>query len=216
MVRSELPANLRDIRRLNRYTGGTRLAVRTLLPLLPDRQSSLLDVATGSADIPRALRRAAVTKGRRVEVTAVDLSPEVLMEAGADRDGTVKLMQADARQLPFADEQFDVVSLFLALHHFDPTEAAQVLREMWRVASVGIVVTDLSRSVPAYLGVWLLTRTMARNRLTKHDGPLSVLRAYTVAEVRELARQAGLPVALVRRHGPARLSLVALKGSHGR
>lgn len=216
MVRSELPANLRDIRRLNRYTGGTRLAVRTLLPLLPDRQSSILDVATGSADIPRALRRAAVTKGRRVEVTAVDLSPEVLMEAGADRDGTVKLMQADARQLPFADEQFDVVSLFLALHHFDPTEAAQVLREMWRVASVGIVVTDLSRSVPAYLGVWLLTRTMARNRLTKHDGPLSVLRAYTVAEVRELARQAGLPVALVRRHGPARLSLVALKGSHGR
>lgn len=146
----------------------------------------------------------------------MDLSPEVLMEAGADRDGTVKLMQADARQLPFADEQFDVVSLFLALHHFDPTEAAQVLREMWRVASVGIVVTDLSRSVPAYLGVWLLTRTMARNRLTKHDGPLSVLRAYTVAEVRELARQAGLPVALVRRHGPARLSLVALKGSHGR
>lgn len=121
------------------------------------------------------------------------------------------LIRGDARRLPFADGAFDAVSLCLALHHFDPDEAAVVLREMQRVARSAMVVIDLHRNVAAYAGVWLLTRTMARNRLTKHDGPLSVLRAYTVPEVRELARVAGIPGAHVRWHAPARLSLVARK-----
>jgi ubiquinone/menaquinone biosynthesis C-methylase UbiE len=182
-----------------------------LLSALPPGQASLLDVATGSADIPRALRRAASRRGQSVDITGLDQSPDVLAEAGRYGGQELSLVRGDARHLPFGDAEFDIVSLCLALHHFDPEDAVLVLTEMWRVARSGVVVIDLHRNAVAYCGVWLLTRTMARNRLTRHDGPLSVLRAYTVPEVRDLVATAGIDGGDVRWHPPARVSLVARK-----
>jgi hypothetical protein len=53
-------------------------------------------------------------------------------------------------------------------------------------------VNDLRRSWLHYGGARLLLSIMSRNRLTRHDGPLSVLRAYRVDEVRQMASMAGL------------------------
>ena len=215
-VRNDLPDNLRDIRRLNTWTGGTALAVRTIVQLLEPPEGSLLDVATGSADVPVAAIRAAARRGIKLTAVGLDSSGDILHEAGQVTGGSVDLVLADARKLPFQDNCFDVASLCLALHHFDPPDAAAVLGEMWRVACRGVVVVDLRRGPLGLAGVWLLTRTIARNRLTRHDGPLSVRRAYTPAEVRELAAQAGIPESIVTVHGPGRLTLVARKHGHGR
>jgi hypothetical protein len=38
----------------------------------------------------------------------------------------------------------------------------------------------------------MLTRIFTRNRYTRHDAPLSVLRSYTVSEQDALAERAGL------------------------
>lgn len=214
-ARAELPANLRDIRRLNRLTGGTGLAVRTIMPLITGPRADILDVATGSADIPLAVVQAGRRRNLSPAVTGLDINPDILIAAELVAGSMVKLVRGDARNLPFADGSFDVVTLCLALHHFDPHDAVRVLGEMWRVARAGIVVVDLRRTAPAYAGVWLLTRTIARNRLTQHDGPLSVLRAYTVPEVGRLARDAGIEAPDVRPRGPARLTLVARKDRHG-
>lgn len=214
-VRDDLPANLRDIRRLNRWTGAVSLAERTIVPLLNHPESSLLDVATGSADIPLAVAQVASGSGIVLRVTGLDVSPDILSEADRFSDGSVDLVLADARSLPFRDCEFDVVSLCLALHHFDPADAVSVLEEMWRVARRGIAVVDLRRGVLGFAGVWLLTHTIARSPLTRHDGPLSVLRAYTPAEVSEFARRAGISSPAIRTHGPARLTLVACKTFDG-
>jgi hypothetical protein len=47
-----------------------------------------------------------------------------------------------------------------------------------------------------------------RNRLTRHDGPLSVLRAFTPAELRAAAEAAGLETLELRRAFFYRLTLV--------
>lgn len=216
LVRDDLPANLRDIRRLNAWTGGTSLAVRTILPLLPRSRGSLLDVATGSADIPAAVSRVAARRGTALTTTGLDSSPDVLREAEPRVRSAVQLVRGNALDLPYADDTFDVVSLCLALHHFDPPDAVRVLAEMWRVARVGIAVVDLRRNLSAYTGVWLLTHTIAPTRLTRHDGPLSVLRAYTADELRALAAHAIIPNPVIETHGPARLTLIARKEIHGR
>lgn len=211
-VPGDLAGNLADIRRLNRWFGGTRLALKFVLPQLsPRRATSILDVATGSADIPLAL----LDLGRRhrceVEITAADISPEILEEARR-YVGTadVRLVPADARRLPWPNRRFDVVLCSLALHHLDPTDASTALAEMWRVTNRRLIVLDLSRGYLAYAGTWLVTHSVARNQLTRHDGPLSVLRAYTAAELREFARRTGLGEAVrVTRHPFFRLALVA-------
>ncbi len=82
----------------------------------------------------------------------------------------------------------------MLLHHLDPTVAVAVLAEMARVARRGVVVNDLVRGRLAWLGAWLLTRLRTRNRYTRYDAPLSVRRAYTVAELTALLAAAGLRV----------------------
>jgi len=213
-VLADLSANLRDIRNLNRWFGGTSLALNTVLRLTSGCTAvSVLDVATGSADIPLALWHTLRRAGLEPSIVALDSSAEVLAEAAAQLGGgAVELQQGDARALPYPDDSFDIVLCCLALHHFSPSEATSVLREMWRVARRGIIVTDLRRGYLAYASTWLATRTVARNRLTRHDGPLSVLRAYTPDELSGLARRAGIPNPTIERHIFFRQSLVARGG----
>lgn len=212
-LREDLPANLADIRRLNQWFGGTSLAVRAVEDALCGRRAAtLLDVATGSADIPVALYRWSRSRGIDLSIAASDVSAEVLREAQAVAAGTpIELVQADALDLPWDDASVDIVTCCLALHHFAPAAAAIVLRQMWRVARVAIVVVDLTRGYLAYAGTWLATHSVARNRLTRHDGPLSVLRAYTPAEMRALADDAGIPAVEVRPRPLFRQTMIARK-----
>jgi hypothetical protein len=48
--------------------------------------------------------------------------------------------------------------------------------------------------------VWLATRVFTRHRFARHDGPLSVRRAYSPGELRSLAAAAGLAPPVIRRH----------------
>ena len=78
------------------------------------------------------------------------------------------------------------------LHHLTPVRAVDLLREMARVSRFGFVLFDLTRSRLAVTAVQILTTITSRNRLTRHDGPLSVRRAYQPKEVYALAIAAGL------------------------
>lgn len=214
----ELAGNLRDIRRANRYFGGTRAVLRAIAPLPVEVGAEtlrVLDLATGSADIPVAIVHEARRRGARVHVLATDLQPSVLAVArAAEQPGVIEIQQADARALPYADGAFDIVLLSLALHHFAPEDAARVLSEMRRVGRGLLVVNDLERSRAGYAGAWLVGHALTRNRLTRHDAPLSVRRAYTRAEALALARQAGWHAPRVRGALPFRYLLTGLPGPH--
>jgi SAM-dependent methyltransferase len=212
----ELSSNLADIRSLNRWFGGTSLVLKSVHALTKNLgQFSVLDVATGSADIPLAIHQT-LARGRRVSITALDVSPEILSEARKLIGGSpIELVQGDARKLPFDDESFDLVSCSLALHHFSPEDARVVLVEMWRVASRAIILTDVYRSQAAYVAAWLSTRLGTRNRLTRHDAPLSVLRAYTPGELAGLASAADISSVKISRHLFFRQRLLARKPTAG-
>jgi ubiquinone/menaquinone biosynthesis C-methylase UbiE len=211
--RDAVAGNLRDMRRINRLFGATTMSLRAIGALVPSAAPiALLDVGTGGADIPIALLAKARRSGRSLTVTAVDSRAEVLEAARAidrradrslDRIAGLTLAVADGRRLPYPDESFDVGHASLVLHHLEPVDALAFLRELRRVSRFGIVVNDLARGRLNWLGAWVLTRTIARSRFTRHDGPLSVRRAYSVAEMRDMLREAGVtPVVTI--HGFAR------------
>jgi SAM-dependent methyltransferase len=202
--RAVLAANLRDLRRINRFFGGTSLSLRGLRALVARAPRAVvdgagvvrvLDVGTGAADIPVAIVRA---KGpwRAVRVTAIDSRPEVIDAARSINpdvaDDRIDLAIADGLALPYPDGAFDVAHASLVLHHLEPDAAVGFLRELSRVAGIGVIVNDLGRGRLAWLGAWLILHAMTRNPYTLHDGPLSVRRAYTRAEARDLLAGAGL------------------------
>jgi ubiquinone/menaquinone biosynthesis C-methylase UbiE len=110
--------------------------------------------------------------------------------------------------VPLSDRSCDIVLCSLSLHHFAPPDAIRVLREMDRLSRVGFIVNDIRRCLAGYAAAWGASRLATRNQLTRHDMPLSVRRAYTPQELRELLRAAGLPDAHVTTHPLFRMAAV--------
>ena len=215
-----LDGNLRDLRRINRWLGGVSLSAAAIDALAAHRaELTLLDVGTGGADIPLALARLARTRRRRLHAVGVDSRPEILAAALRARhvDATtdsVELHVGDGRRLEYADRSFDVAHASLVLHHLAPAVAVEMLREMGRVARLGVVINDLDRTRVGWVGAWLLGHVMTANRYTRHDAPLSVRRAYRPQETAAMLFAAGLrPVRVVRGAFGQRYAIAAVPPS---
>ena len=212
--RAELAANLHDIRTVNRLAGGVSTVLRHLPGLLGQlprgRPVEILDLATGCGDIPLRITAWADHQGRSLHLTVTDRSPEILAEARRTLAGVpgVTFTVCDARAVPMPERSFDIVLCSLTLHHFAPEEAVQVLREMDRLARIGFIVNDIRRCLSGFVAAWVTSRLATRNRLTRHDMPLSIRRAYTPDELRGLLRQAGIEDASVTTHPLFRMAAV--------
>jgi len=217
-----LEGNLADLARINRVLGGARLSIAAVerLVLASDRSPTeplrVLDVGTGAADIPLALTRAD-GPWSRIDMTAVDSRQEVLDAAVRLRpalrsDEDISLVLADGRSLPWPDRAFDVGHASLVLHHLAHRDAIAFLRELGRIARVGVVVNDLARSRLNLLGARILLRLLTRNPWTRHDGVLSVRRAWTRTEAENLLREAGLrPIGAVVGFAAHRWAIAAVR-----
>lgn len=198
-------AELRALEKANRHLGGHRLMVDYVKMLIAGKGQSpvsILDLGTGSADIPRAVVAWARQVRRPVSVVAVDNNPVALAEAReACRDWPeIKLEAQELRQLPYSPGSFDLVLCSLTLHHFDEREAVDLLRRMSEIARVGFVINDLRRNWCAIWATELLARTVLRSPILRHDAPQSCRAAFTVGELRDLARGAGLKQFQINRH----------------
>jgi Methyltransferase domain len=205
---AELACCMADIARVNGLFFGrmvTMIHVKRMIAALPaDRLVTVLDVGTGAADIPRAVVRWARRARRRIRVFALDRDPATLRiaaEMGPDYP-EITFLQGDALSLPIRPGAVDLTISAMTLHHLEPDAAVEYLGEMDGAARVGFVVNDLVRTRLAHAVVWLVTRFVTRSRISRHDGPLSVLRAYTPGEVTALCEKAGLLDASVVYHWP--------------
>jgi ubiquinone/menaquinone biosynthesis C-methylase UbiE len=194
----DVRGNLDDLRRLN-WLLGSRLVVLTALRRLWRRAGCphdwrILDLGTGGGDIPLALCRWSHRRGVRLRTIAIDKHPRVIRQAQRQLrdDATLPLILADALRLPFRPRSFDVVLCSTMLHHLSYDEGVLLLRSMAQMARHGFVVNDLIRSRLHYIGARLLLPLLVQHRLTRHDGPLSVRRAYRLEEIRDMAHTAGL------------------------
>jgi len=204
---AELERNLGDIEFANRWLGGIA-PIRREVRRAGAR--SILDVGSGSGDVAQALVRDAISRGADLRVTCLDHSPQMLEIARrrTGNDARLTFVCGEGERLPFDENAFDVVICTLALHHFEPAPARELLREMRRVARLTPLVGDLVRSPAALAATWCWTRLTTRNRLTRHDAPLSVRRAYAPDEALALAHEAGWRAPRVRREAFFRMTLL--------
>lgn len=198
-----------EIERQARQVFGERAAFYTSSPIHADQAllehlvqlarlsptARVLDVATGTGHTALAFAPHAR------EVVGCDLTPEMLAEAEKLRSErgieNLTLLACSVLDLPFPDEDFDVVTCRRAAHHF--SDIGLALREMRRVLKPGgrLIVDD--RSVPEDDFV---DATM--NRLDRlHDA--SHVRQYRPSEWASLLADAGYKVELIEpytRHRP--------------
>jgi hypothetical protein len=207
----EIARSMGDVACSNRLFGGTRAVIHHVSRLLKNVPKSgtirILDIATGSADIPKALLAWGNQHGRDLYIVGLDNLPSMLHLAQQTAGG-VHLVRGDALHLPFAPGAFDIALCALAFHHLGFENSAHVLAEMDRLTTRGFVVTDLRRDRPTYYGVKAALALIHAHPFTRHDGPASVLRAFTVPEYRKMVGLSGVHGVHIFTHWYYRVALV--------
>jgi ubiquinone/menaquinone biosynthesis C-methylase UbiE len=192
-VSLELVSDLQNLRALNRYFGSYRL-IRYFLSRWIQRGDKLriLDLATGSGDIPRLVVDFAREVGATVEIDAVDFQASTI-EIARQLSASFPEIQyhcADIHQFG-EDHSSDIVLFSLALHHFSADEAVQLLRRCRALSRGQVLVADLCRSWFAKVGVDLLTAAIFPEAMTRNDARVSTERSFSFRELDHLARAAG-------------------------
>jgi 2-polyprenyl-3-methyl-5-hydroxy-6-metoxy-1,4-benzoquinol methylase len=207
---TDLRESLAFIRAVNRRLGG----IDALLSRLrrwsarwPRGETiRLIDIGTGSADIPLACVRWAREAGHDVQVTAVDVHPKTLAAArdhiAEDPEAAqrIELVEADARRLMelYEPGQFHYAHAGMFLHHLPEIEVLTVLRIMHRLASAGIVWNDLLRSPMVYTVTHLMTARMPE--MVRHDARVSIRADFNRRDAADIARRVGLDYCRVKVH----------------
>jgi len=178
----EVRASLRDLDRINRWFGGVRTTARMLRRVAKDCSSKRLSVLDVAAASSRVVELAEEHAGVDVDVTRLD-------RAASHFEGRAGVV-GDALRLPFQDGAFDLVHSCLFLHHLRAPEAALFLQDSLRVARIAVLVNDLRRSQLHWLSVKAASPVLF-SRITQHDAPASVKRAYICGELVEIAETTG-------------------------
>jgi ubiquinone/menaquinone biosynthesis C-methylase UbiE len=175
----EVAASLKDLRMFNSWFGGVHTMSSLLRRVAQQRdlkKLSWVDVAGGEGYVATRTQRFLARSGISSQPVILDRAPTHLSKIHPGVCG-------DALALPFRDDSFDAVGCSLFLHHLEPDEIVRFAREGVRVARHAFLIQDLQRH-PLHLALSYLGAPLYRSRITRHDAPASVQRAYTVEEVR--------------------------------
>jgi ubiquinone/menaquinone biosynthesis C-methylase UbiE len=192
-VSPELVSDLRNLRSLNRYFGSYPL-VRHFLRrwIRPNDNLRIVDLATGSGDIPRLVVEHARKVGARVTVDAVDFQASTVEVARSLSEKFPEIRYHCAGIQHFGENHsYDLVLFSLALHHFTKDDAVALLRHARDLSRGCVLVSDLRRNRLTTIAIDLLTTFVYREPMTRNDARASIRRAFSFAEMGELARAAG-------------------------
>jgi 2-polyprenyl-3-methyl-5-hydroxy-6-metoxy-1,4-benzoquinol methylase len=199
----ELERALGYIRRVNSALGYTRSIIAHLKRFSrnwkPGERIDIIDLATGSADIPRAILGWAAASNFDVHIVGVDRHAVTARVAAAQGDDSrLQIVQADVFALPFADHSFDYALTALFLHHLDEDGIVSVLKSMDRLCRRGIIAADILRRRRAYF--WINLLTLFSSRMVRHDATVSVAQALSDPEILSLRDRAGISYATLHHH----------------
>jgi 2-polyprenyl-3-methyl-5-hydroxy-6-metoxy-1,4-benzoquinol methylase len=192
-ISAELERDLHNIRQLNRWFGSYSLISSFLKRWITrGMRLRILDLATGSGDIPRLIANHAREVDAEVQIDALDQQRATLEIAKRLSADYPNILFTEGNILEWqAPEPYDMVLCTLALHHFSEEDAVRVLRQCRELSCEFVLVSDLRRSWVGAIGVYLLTSTIFREPMTRFDARLSMARAFSSSELGELAKTAG-------------------------
>ncbi len=151
---SEIAGRYDFMNRLLSVSIDQRWRRRTVRTVAPDGDRPILDVCTGTGDLAIAYYRAT---GGNVPVVGSDFCTEMLDVARRKKEKiaageNLEFVEADAMELPFDSDRFQIVSVAFGLRNIVDTDAG--LAEMVRVCAPGgrVAVLEFSRNKGRVMG----------------------------------------------------------------
>jgi hypothetical protein len=107
---------------------------------------------------------------------------------------TAALPAPGAAQVPVPvpeAERVDVIVSSLFAHHLPDEDLVRFFRWMEARARLGWIVNDLHRHPVSYWGLRAILAVAPVHRFVRHDGPVSVRRGFSRADLEAVGRAAG-------------------------
>ena len=189
-------SSYRFMETVNCYFGGIRTVRRFLAAETAGRHAGaplrILDIGSGSCDIPLAMSRWARAHGIPLHFTclemaghAVDIARRQLARAG---DPAVQLLQEDVLTHQPA-EPYDLAVASMCFHHFSNAQILTLLQRLRGFVLNSVLINDLRRSRLASLAARLLLADTGTPAGVRHDALLSIRRGFKISELSTLLRQ---------------------------
>lgn len=206
---ADYAACLSDLARVNRLTLTHRPMLRWLRREAAELSAfSLLDVGCGQGDALRAVARWAAATGRNARLEGVDAHPWAIRAA---REATPPGLPITFRSANVFDAndfgRYDFIVCSQFAHHLADQQIVAFVRWLEGNALNGWFIGDLHRHPVSYLGFPVLATLMRWHRFVRHDGTISIARAFRPAEWGPMLAAAGVACATVRRDFPFRIGV---------
>jgi 2-polyprenyl-3-methyl-5-hydroxy-6-metoxy-1,4-benzoquinol methylase len=193
---ADYAACLRDLAQVNTVTLARRPTLAWLdeaTRRLPAAQEvSVFDVAYGHGDMLRTIARWGRRRARALRLAGVDMNPAAAEAARAASPGLVLHLATGNVLDTVPDSPPDYIVSSLFTHHLTDAEVVAFVQWMERHARRGWFINDLHRHAFPYYGFALLAWVCRWHRFVRHDGPVSIARAFRRREWEVLLARAGV------------------------
>lgn len=210
--------NLGELNFLNRYFGGHSISLEGIKELIKDRKKTyhIVDLGCGSGDVLRYIARWARSNAFTVTLTGVDINPDAIgyLVSNCSAYPEIKGVVSSYKDYLASSPAMDITHCSLFCHHLNEQELLELFHTL-NNSSCGFVINDLQRSAIAYWGAWLMPRLLHGTYLSKHDGPVSVQKAFTRDELLTILHKAGVDHVTVKWRWPFRYLVIAKTNQHG-
>lgn len=190
----DLKKNLDELAFINYWLGGNQVITNALDRLLKrghiDSQQGLkiADLGSGGGDLLRLMAQWGRRKKIPLHLVGIDANAFMIdyAQERSEKYPEISYEQRDVFSADFQAQDYDLVTCSLFCHHFTDEELIILFQKLHQEVKQAIIINDLHRHALAYYGIYFLTRLFRGSYLVKHDGPLSVLRAFKYPEIQQL------------------------------
>ena len=193
-----LDQTLKELKTINKLLGGNHVTTDGLSKIItqyPQASYTVADIGCGGGDMIRVMANWASNEKVDLQFIGVDANPNTI-EFAKNRLADLKnvdFLIKNVFEAGFLEKKADIITCTLFTHHFTDEELRNLLKSLINQAKLGVVINDLHRHKVAYYSIKFLTRLFSKSKMVKHDGPLSVLRAFSRTDWEEIFRNISVP-----------------------
>ncbi len=198
---------------INRFVGGTRAVKNFLTTEFSHNGSShpmrILDIGSGTCDIPLAITKWAWKQSRRIEFTCIETNETALKIASENikKSGFDSIKLKHESILTFNCRQhFDYAIGSMFFHHFQDEQILALIRKLRSCVLRGILINDLRRNLTSFASCAALVCLLSKG--LKHDALLSIRKGFKSNELLRLLSSVEDAHVDIKNHSFSRLTAV--------
>ncbi|MFC1743653.1 methyltransferase domain-containing protein [Candidatus Riflebacteria bacterium] len=211
--------SFRFIENVNRFFGGIRIVKKFVFSesrrLGRKRTLRILDMGSGSCDIPVEVCKKAVKSGIPLEFTCIETNLHAVTRArkllNKNPGLPVRILQEDIFQHT-TDSPYDIAIGSMFFHHLQDQEILTLIEQLRTIVKGAVMLNDLERCWPNYIGALLLT--LPESPGVRNDALVSVRKGFTLKDLSQLLGKLPSTVFKVKRLFFYRIAAVIRLASH--